>query len=140
METNDQPPGHRRGETETIMASHDASIRPEHRTEPAAVPGSFVRALVGITVRNGTFYWSGASQFWRITLLFFTIKLLLRIAFNPPGWRAEPEWLGIPFLSMPYAGVPALSSLFFAGLLTVLAIGRRRRFNQAALPAPGSRS
>jgi hypothetical protein len=93
------------------------------------VPGPFRRAVTGIVVREGRFYWSGVGSFWRISLIVFVLKLLLKLVFSFPGGLAQAE--------MPVAAM-ALTSLLMAGLLTALTNGQRSRFNAAAPPVPAT--
>jgi hypothetical protein len=139
MGSDEQRPAPGRAETEASTLDGGASMHPETPAKPVAAPGPVIRALMGIVVRDGTFYWSGAAQLWRAALLVFLVKLLMRIHFNPPNWRAEPEWLGIPYFSMPYAGMAALTTPLIAGFIVLTSMSERRRFNRAALPAPAPR-
>lgn len=138
MGSDEQHPAPGRAEAEAGTLDGDASMHPEIAVKPVAVPGRITRALMGIVVRDGTFYWSAATQFWRTALFLFLAKLLMRIAFNPSNWREEPEWLGIPYFSMPYAGMAALTTPFLAGFIVLLAMSEGRRLNRAAVPAPAS--
>ncbi|HEY0017408.1 MAG TPA: hypothetical protein VGC13_13945 [Longimicrobium sp.] len=93
------------------------------------VPGPFRRAVTGIIVREGRFYWSGFASFWRIAVIVFVLKLLLKVIFALPGGLAGAE---IPVAAM------ALTSLLMAGVLTALTSGQRSRFNAAAPPVPAT--
>jgi hypothetical protein len=93
------------------------------------VPGPFRRAVTGISVREGRFYWSGFASFWRIAVIVFVLKLLLKLVFALPGGLAAAE---IPVAAM------ALTSLLMAGVLTAVTSAQRSRFNAAAPPVPAS--
>jgi ABC-type Fe3+ transport system permease subunit len=89
-----------------------------------------------MVVRDGRFYWSGWAMFWRLALTMFTIKFALRLAFALPIWRAEPELLGIPGMSVSIAGASAITSLMLAAVWVLLSHQPRRRFNAAAPRVP----
>lgn len=93
------------------------------------VPGPFRRAVTGIVVREGRFYWSGDGSFWRIAVLVFGLKLLLKLVFALPGGLAQAE--------MPVAPM-AVTSLLMAGVLTAVTSAQRSRFNAAAPPVPAT--
>jgi hypothetical protein len=94
------------------------------------VPGPFGRAMGGIVVREGRFYWSGFAQFWRLTATFFVVSLVMRLLFPQPYLQAEPGMFGIPWLK----GLAVVVSL----AICLITYRQRRRFNAAALPAEGA--
>jgi hypothetical protein len=109
------------------MSDHPNSL-------PYPVPGRLTRALTGVVVRDGRYYWSGFAMWWRMALLLFVIKFAMRFALLPSHLRAEPELWGIPGFNMPIAGMSATTPI--AAMFMVLLTRRaRRRFNAAAPPA-----
>jgi hypothetical protein len=100
------------------------------------VPVGPERILSGIVKRDGRFYWSGWTMFWRLALTMFVIKFAIQLMFALPPSRAEPELLGIPGMSMPVAGESAITTTIVAALWVLIAGGQRRRFNAAAPPVP----
>lgn len=78
-------------------------------------------------------------MWWRMALLFFSLKFAIRFAFALPTWRAEPELWGIPGFSMPIAGVSAITTPIVAALVVLLFYSARRRFNAAAPPVSTGR-
>jgi heme/copper-type cytochrome/quinol oxidase subunit 2 len=95
------------------------------------VPGRLARALSGVVVRDGRYYWSGFTMWWRMALLLFVIKFAFRLAVAPPRWRAEPELWGIPGFNMPIAGMSATTPIV-AMFMVLFTWRARRRFNAAA--------
>jgi ABC-type Fe3+ transport system permease subunit len=104
-----------------------------HTDSPSPpVPGPLGRAVSGIVVRDGRFYWSAFAMWWRITLLYFALKFLMRLAVLRSRWPEEPELWGVPGLSMPIAGDAAFTAPFIALILVLISYRQRRRFNAAA--------
>lgn len=92
-----------------------------NQTLALRVPGPLERTFSGIVVRDGRFYWSGWTMFWRLALAMFAVKVGLRVAL-----------LGLPGMSMPAAGASAVSTIIVAAVFVLIARGQRRRFNAAA--------
>lgn len=105
--------------------------------QAVAVPGPIVRRFSGIVVRNGRFYWSAALQSAWTAGTVFIILFPIRLLVLRPIYRYEPEWMGVPGLSEPVAGMAAILSVVAAVLVVVSSRGARHRFNAAAPPANG---
>ncbi|HEX2076162.1 MAG TPA: hypothetical protein VHG08_00585 [Longimicrobium sp.] len=110
----------------------------DEATRAVDVPGPFERAFNGIVVRDGRYHWSARAQFARVAIAGFILDGLGRYVLLRDAWRGEPEWMGIPGLSVPIAGGAAMVGLMISTMIVLTTRRERLRFNAAPPPVPGA--